>query len=99
VGAHQRPAARPVELGDVGTTAKTIACLLKPCFTATGHNWRDDLYYRLATEAHKLPVTKPRCGSAVFSNLADDADNEYAMIDPPLCAPTSIARGKGDARR
>ena len=60
----------------------------------TGTPWRD-LPERFGdgTKVHLRFSRQARNGvwERVFQYLAADADNEYAMIDVPLCAPINIA--------
>jgi transposase len=68
---------------------RTIACLLKRCYIATGQvsPWRDlpERFgdFRVIHTRHTR-WSKSGVWQRIFEALAADADNEYAMIDSTI---------------
>src|ERR1700730_1889349 len=86
----------PGREGSVGVTAADNRLFVEAVLYRyrTGMPWRD-LPERFGdgTKVHLRFSRWAKSGvwERVFRHLAADADNEYAMIDSTLCAPTSIA--------
>lgn len=91
----------PGRIGWVGATAKDNRLFVETVLYRyrAGIPWRD-LPERFGdfrvVHTRFSRWSKTGVWERVFQHLADDADNEYAMIDSTigLCAPTSIVRGQ-----
>src|SRR5215212_9699902 len=87
----------PGREGYVGVTAKDNRLFVE----AVLYRYRAGIPWRDLPERFGDPETihtrdgrwaKSGVWEKVFKHLSDDADNAYARIDPPSCAPTSTAR-------
>src|SRR5438046_2946424 len=78
----------PGRAGDVGATARDTAALSKRFSIATAPEF-PGVIFRSASATGKTPTSGSTAGKAgiwerVFEHLANETDNEYAMIDSTI---------------